>query len=134
VNLYGVGQLDRSWVNGHRDPLYRDPVAASTEGSCGAVADPGSVDVLDLMEAFGVATDERSDLPWSTAAPTYLPLTQESAEAPNQPQPCDLAHVVLQVHQEIGEPSGVVPSVEPTDQRGAVDVGPLEDPEQLAGA
>jgi hypothetical protein len=45
----------------------------------------------------------------------------------NKPQSCDLAHVVLEIHQELGEPRGVVPDVKPPDQRGPVGVGALED-------
>jgi hypothetical protein len=52
----------------------------------------------------------------------------------NEPQPSNLPHIVLEVHQEVGEPRGIVPGVQPTDQRGAVSVGALKDAEQLAGA
>jgi hypothetical protein len=49
----------------------------------------------------------------------------------DEPEPRDLAHVVLEVHQELGEPRGVVPNVQPPDQRRPVCIRPLEDPKQL---
>jgi hypothetical protein len=41
----------------------------------------------------------------------------------DEPQPYDLAHVVLEVDQELGEPPRIVPEVQSTDQRGAFGVG-----------
>jgi hypothetical protein len=50
-------------------------------------------------------------------------VTKVSAEPVHELQPCDLAHVVLEIHQKISEPSGIIASVEPTDERGAFGIG-----------
>jgi hypothetical protein len=52
----------------------------------------------------------------------------------HEPKPGYLPNIVPEVHEELGQPCGIVPYVQPTDQRGAVGVGPLERIEQLAGA
>ena len=50
----------------------------------------------------------------------------------DQPEPRDLPDVVLEVHEELGEPTPIVPCVQPSDQRRTVAIGPLEHAEQLA--
>ena len=35
-------------------------------------------------------------------------------ELGDQPKPSDLSRVILEVHQEFGDPLGVIPNVEPT--------------------
>ena len=52
----------------------------------------------------------------------------------DQPEPSDFAHVVLEVHQYLGQPLSVFPGVQSADQLGAVGIRPLEHLEELASA
>ena len=72
---------------------------------------------------------------WSSMLPRSLDASIDGALAPServsQPKPGDLPHLVLAAHQQLGEPHGVVPDVQPPDQRHPVGVRPLEHLEQL---
>jgi hypothetical protein len=52
--------------------------------------------------------------------------TEARSEAVHENEPRKLAHVVLEVDQEFGEPSGIGPCVQPANHRGAIGVGPLD--------
>jgi hypothetical protein len=49
-------------------------------------------------------------------------LANLAPEGVDQPELRDFAHVVLEVHEQLGEPRGIVPDVQPTDQRGPVGI------------
>jgi hypothetical protein len=48
-------------------------------------------------------------------------------EVVHQPEPRHLPHLVLEVDQQFGEPPRIIAGVQPSDQRDAIGVGPLDD-------
>jgi hypothetical protein len=55
-------------------------------------------------------------------------------EALDEPEPRHLAPFVPKARQKLGQPRGVVPQMQPSDQRRPVGIRPLEHVEQLAGS
>ena len=65
---------------------------------------------------------------------TTLELLECGPEALDEPEPRHLVRFVPKARQKLGQPRGVVPQMQQSDQRHPVGVRPLEHVEQFAGS